>query len=533
MQGVYWNEEKGYEMRKNVVCVLILFIISMFFTAMPIYAEGQSAPQTFTVQQLKEDTDFFFKTIEDTHPDIYFKISKEDYDYYKQLCYEKINKPMPAEEYYKVLAEFLNKFGDGHTRINFSEKSAGAGLMPPFLTEWIDGQLVITKVFGTFPVKKSDVILYINDVSAQEYMDSIIKYKSYNDYQSARKKSSGMSFLNNFVLEPQHELVIKTSNKKVFKWNVPLFSKKDTKIFEEYYIKPKTIKLTSNISIPDKPFEFSLWKELNVGYLKWNIFLDRQCYKFDKYSRGEKIDINQMKLIPDFSEMLKKSFEQINSNKVKYLIIDIRGNGGGDSTLGKQFLNYIIDKNKKLNSTKTSKIKLSELLKTQRGEDGFYKFLFAKFPMGTVIDESKLNESYSEYEKSQKNNPTIKEPDFFNFPKIEKKFKGKFVLLIDNYVFSSAELFAVICKDNNIAVIIGEPTGGGVTNPGDVLFFILPNSKFAGSVSHKIFVREDESRINERAVYPDYYVYQTLEDFRAGKDTVLEFVKQGIKENKF
>lgn len=507
-------------MRKNVVCLLIFFVVSMFLTVMPVLAEEQAAPpQALTIQQLKEDTDFFFKTIEDTHPDIYFRISKADYRYYKDLCYEKIKKPITMEDYYKVLTEFLNKFSDGHTRVSLPARPAGKNLAPPFLTDWIDGHLVITKVFGDFPIKAGDIILYINDISAQEYLDSKIRYSAYNDYQNARRQRARNKFYADFVSESKHTLTISSINDKVYKWDCPLINMNESKKFKTEFLS----------SFQKTAFKYYFWEDLNTGYLDWNAFLDRQVNKTLLSAQGKKLDPEILKKIPDFSEELEKVFKQLEEKKSKYFVVDIRGNGGGSDILGDQLLAYITGN--KLKRSKTT-LKFSELLVKQCGNADFYKFILSKYPVGTLINGDMYDNLEEQYKKTI-NKDFFSVSEFYHTPKVNKHFSGKLIILIDNMVFSSAEVFSVTCRDNNIGIFVGESTGGGSSHAGGVVSFIIPNSKIMADVSTGIFIRPDQTRINEREVYPDYYVYQTLEDFRAGKDTVLEFVKQGIKENKF
>ncbi|MFO8060410.1 MAG: S41 family peptidase [Bacillota bacterium] len=110
-------------------------------------------------------------------------------------------------------------------------------------------------------------------------------------------------------------------------------------------------------------------------------------------------------------------------------------------------------------------------------------------------------------------------------------FSGEVWTLIDAGTFSSGEWLAVQLKDNGLALLVGEPSGGGGDCPGDTLVFASPNLNLAFSVSHKIFRRPDREAVRIPAVVPDFHVAQTLEAYRAGADPVIEWLHSRWREH--
>ena len=51
--------------------------------------------------------------------------------------------------------------------------------------------------------------------------------------------------------------------------------------------------------------------------------------------------------------------------------------------------------------------------------------------------------------------------------------------------------------DNNIGTVIGEPASYSPTHYGDIISWMLPNTQTTGYVSHKLFVRPDETKGDE------------------------------------
>lgn len=100
-------------------------------------------------------------------------------------------------------------------------------------------------------------------------------------------------------------------------------------------------------------------------------------------------------------------------------------------------------------------------------------------------------------------------------------FKGKIICLVSNKTFSSARIFATVLKDNNIAKIVGEPTGGKPCSYGNPLRFKTPNYNIKFRVSSRIFTRPVHSCEDDIALFPDVLIYPTIEDVLNGHDVVL------------
>ncbi|MBO5178129.1 MAG: hypothetical protein J6C07_11780 [Lachnospiraceae bacterium] len=74
---------------------------------------------------------------------------------------------------------------------------------------------------------------------------------------------------------------------------------------------------------------------------------------------------------------------------------------------------------------------------------------------------------------------------------------------VSNATFSSARTFAVTLKDNGIATIIGEPTGGKPCSYGMPKKDLTPNLKIRFRVSRALFLRPNAELDAEEALVPD------------------------------
>lgn len=107
-------------------------------------------------------------------------------------------------------------------------------------------------------------------------------------------------------------------------------------------------------------------------------------------------------------------------------------------------------------------------------------------------------------------------------------YKGKLYLLIGPQTFSAAESFALDIKEGGNAVLIGSATAGDTGNSPKTfhtsrgIYFRLPTRE--PSVSPKGFPMEGIG------ISPDYEVKQTISDFMANHDTVLDFTIDLLKK---
>lgn len=82
-------------------------------------------------------------------------------------------------------------------------------------------------------------------------------------------------------------------------------------------------------------------------------------------------------------------------------------------------------------------------------------------------------------------------------------FPQKIYCRVSNTTFSSARTFAVTLKDNGIATIIGEPTGGKPCSYGMPKRDVTPNLKIRFRVSRALFLRPDAEADEEEALFPN------------------------------
>jgi C-terminal processing protease CtpA/Prc len=207
------------------------------------------------------------------------------------------------------------------------------------------------------------------------------------------------------------------------------------------------------------------------------------------------IDCRRFEDLERFKKFLLETFQAIERDKIRHLIIDIRRNGGGDSALGDELLQYIA--NTPFRQFEKALVKASVPARQQRGLD-------RALPLGSI-------------------SPAPDEPTQLTALRENPlRYRGKLYLLTSGSTYSSAASFAAAFKCFALGPVIGEETGQPTLCSGDLLSFETPNSRMQFSVSHKQYTLACGGD-PQRGMAPDYPVGTSLDDDLPGRDGVLEF----------
>jgi hypothetical protein len=114
----------------------------------------------------------------------------------------------------------------------------------------------------------------------------------------------------------------------------------------------------------------------------------------------------------------------------------------------------------------------------------------------------------------------------FGSPAVNRR--GKLYLLVGRATFSAAANFAAEIDRDTRAVVVGEPTGGGVETYGDTFPVLLPTVGWTVHIAARYHERKKGPNDRRLAVGPDVRVDLSSKDYFAGKDPVLERALRGL-----
>jgi hypothetical protein len=157
---------------------------------------------------------------------------------------------------------------------------------------------------------------------------------------------------------------------------------------------------------------------------------------------------------------IDKAFSTLRDAKASGLILDVRGNTGGQSDAGAQVIRFLADK--PINQVSRARERLNQ------GNRGIFGY------KGRVGDMREMDLSRDGLIKPA--------------PKSER-FNGNVVLLVDAMTYSAGILFATTLQDHGLAVLVGRPTGGFANQTGNMESITLPNTGLEAFIPARIFVR--------------------------------------------
>lgn len=176
-------------------------------------------------------------------------------------------------------------------------------------------------------------------------------------------------------------------------------------------------------------------------------------YEIDEERSLAVLTLDQCMNSEEYREVLKTMFTQVRDLGIRNVAVDLRQNGGGDSSVATEFLSYLDTDNYR-----------------QIGLDLRAGPLLISFPQREQANDTKDG----------------------------LVFSGNVYILTSPSTFSSAMLFTEYLTDNDLGVQIGETPGNVADGYGDVATFQLPNSGLLLGVSTKQFRRlQDEGSLLE------------------------------------
>lgn len=448
-------------------------------------------------QHYKDDLDFLFDKVFSIHPRPDCRVSMDVLSKEQDYCYSRIRNCGSIREFYEIVQRFFNVMGDGHTGLVLTVTDNMS--VAPIEVDIVEGAFVVRHVYRSVSeeydlakVDKGDVILFVDGQEMEKCLLDRLQLISFNNLDWGRRVAALQIFMFCGAHGSFMEVTLSKPDGCVDVVKIPLIAKED--------IQQSSAHSKERIT---KCIESTVFDSIEAGYLKYRSCMDRDILR--KGYLGQQIKDLGLCLsdVPDIEEICWDLFEELRVKDYRNLIVDLRGNMGGNSSVGQVLFKYLT---KKTLRTYDCDIKISQEVKDcikayhsrQNGEIIRYRNNTLEFPYNSRLDEDRLSRL--------------------------QQFTGQIYILIDNEVFSSGEWLASEMYGNNLGTFIGEATGGGGSVPGDQITVVLPNTGLPLHVSYKFFVSPVEHDIP--GVVPHIWKRQSLQDFWKGRDTVLEFVKE-------
>jgi hypothetical protein len=216
------------------------------------------------------------------------------------------------------------------------------------------------------------------------------------------------------------------------------------------------------------------------------------------------------------SGRLKEFFAGVIQNQIRKVVVDLRGNPGGDVSLAVAILRY-------LGQTKyesfSADIRASrELLEDQPR--------FDPEKVGPAFLAFGLKPPPTHATRFELPGPIVLAAIMQGLGDAPPEVAAdrRLFLLVDGGTFSSAALFALLVRDNHLGLLVGEPVGTSTGFHGEEVDIRIPNLDYDLSVSTTRLDRPDRDAGLSPTILPDIYLPVTGSALASGKDDALDYV---------
>jgi len=457
------------------------------------------------VTELHEDLDILKYQLETVHAALYTYTTKIAMDAAFAKIKEHLNKPMSDIAFYRMVAPLQQKIKNGHSMIIPSERwdNIKERELPifPFDVYWVNDKLYILRNLSEDEsIRHGSLIKSINGELAGDVFNQLIDNwtsdghnRTFPAFQISSDFSNFYPNIKGVPSEFKMEIEEPDGTSRNLKIQALLNEKLNAIALSRYGLK----------RLPWYMDEDDNFISLKIS----NKTAILKVPSFDDASKGA-----DGKKYPKFYET---AFENIQTEGVEHLILDLRDNGGGDPKPQLALLSHLINEPIVLYKQVygiTNKIPNTDLY----GGIG-----------------SSLNKRLAKFLKKEDTIYTLKDVAQKRFgvtwqptPPAPNVFTKKLYVLTNGRSFSATgEVAGMLKSYRKDAVFIGEETGGNPTQntSGVMIMMSLPNSKIRVMQSLICFETNVNFENDGYGAKPDYPIKNTIEQELKGEDGIMRW----------
>ena len=403
-------------------------------------------PVIYPKVELQQDFLQMREILETIHPALYEFTPKENFDLLFEKQYKLINGDMSIEEYHTILEPIIASVGCGHTGLWLPNNYwyVAPGKFFPLKLQFISNKVFVAgQYIDSLLVPIGSEILSINNKSINEIKKILIENHRADGFNPAFKSAR-----------------VEKKFSKLFALQFGFPEK-----FEVQFISPYKKEIQTEILVPVSVGAINI-EPMRGDLLEIEFLEDRSTaiLTINTFIYYDQLDM--------FKSFIDSAFTEIQEKNITTLVIDLRGNDGGDPFCSTYLLSYI-----------------------EREPVPYF------------------SERYGSY-------APLADP----IPLAENNFDGNVFTLIDGNGFSTTGHFCAVLKYNNICKFVGTELGSTYTCNGATRNITLENTRLTLWTAHRhSYSAAVEGMENRRGIIPDYIVEPTVNDLIKGRDTVKEF----------
>lgn len=471
------------------------------YEAIPKSTPAQMA-QVHQPQVLRADLDAIVALHERTNPNPYLRVSRESIRALAEKLKASIDRPMTRREFLPFVMELQAGYRSDHYAQGVPSEdleaalARGERLLPFRAKPKEDGLIVVAVAEGERAIEPGDAIVRIGSLSAADHLSRLRalvpnETARYRDTQ-VRERYRSLAWATGINLPTEVEVIRPDGSRRtVMVEGVGVGARKTERSSAGGMLANTQAESQREVLIDSPPFRALLLPgetptAAPVVLIEFPTMDGPLGGQWDKF--------------------LDQAIPAIKQRGAAGLIVDIRGNGGGNSELGDALLARINDRPYRMASRVIWRKSAESDQLFRMGTKPMWRPLMFALPL-FLPDYSALK--YGE--------DLTYETSVAGRPRVEPSFDGPTALLIGEHTFSSAMLLADAARTYDLMLTIGQPTGGVPNTLGEIGPFVLPNSRIVVSFSQKMFIRASGDESDLGPVRPHIEVMPV-----AGRDATLE-----------
>lgn len=493
--------------------LILLFFSSILFSctaSKPAFV----ATKKYSPVQLERDYNLYEQILETHHPSLYWYTPPDSIQYYFDWGRQKIKDSLTEPEFRRVLGYIASKINCGHTTVRpsknwnkYSDTVRLGKMFPLSLKIWDEAMVVTANLHRRDSIlKRGVVITSINGRTWKQITDTLFHFISSDGYNTTHKYQtlSNRGFFSSlytalFGISERYTVDYIDSLGEAKRIIIPAYNPA-----ADPTIQRGTRTFRQTTPQPSKKERRAIERN------------STRLLRIDTLSRTAMMNLGSFGRGFGLKQFYKNSFRALKTLKIDYLIIDVRGNGGGSVTNSTVLSRYITNQ----------KFKVADSLYSVRKKSPYKKYIQDQF----------WNRLFMTFFTKKKNDGKYHfgffERHYFK-PKKALHYDGKVYIMTGGNSFSATTLFvsSVINQDN--VIVVGEETGGGAY--GNSAWLIpdatLPETgvRFRLPLFRLVI---DKDLPKGRGVMPEVPSLPTVEDVRKGSDFKLDKVMEMINNDK-
>lgn len=471
--------------------------------------QAYNPDRQFTKQELQSDFRWLRQVLEEKHPSLYWYTTKDSMNQLFDSLYQSIPDSMTELRFgWRVLAPLTHAIRCGHTSFSMSKnwgrfiRGKRIPSFPLFVKTWGDTMVVTGNLNPKDSLlKPGTLITSINGLPVPEILKRIFDHLPLDGYAenvNYVRVSSNFPYYhrNVFGISSHYRVGYLDSTGRPLLAKVPVWMPEKDSSEKKPSVQANRIpRRQLRKERVESLRSFRIDTALQTGLMTLNTFSNSPRLQLRRFFR--------------------RSFRAMRKQELRHLVLDLRGNGGGDVNISSLLTRYVRNSPFGIADSVYSRSKNFHPF-TQRVRMGFFSNLALIF-LTRKRDDGMYHFGYWERHRYK--------------PKEKNHFNGKTWVLINGPTFSASTLFCNAVKGQQNVTLVGEEAGGGWHGNNGIMIpdITLPHTRLRVRLPFFRLVQYQHVPKDGRGVQPDIWLPPTVEGVRNAQDRKMMLVKSLIR----